>query len=101
MLKNKIYLSLIIVLVSIFSIYNLCLSEVSPEIQLGARGIVSLNLDYLSDNDSETVADTSDTSLLLGFRQKLYSDYRGQFVIGFQIPDKDSDLDPLFFHQVF
>jgi hypothetical protein len=100
MLKNDIHLNLLVILFS-FGVYTLSFAEVSPEIQLGARGIVSVNFDHSPEDDSQTVSDFSDTSLLLGFRQKLYSDYRGQFVIGFQLPDRGSDLEPLFLHQMF
>jgi len=100
MLRNEIRLNLLVTLF-IFGTYSLGLAEVSPEIQLGARGIVSVNFDQSPEEDSQTVSDFSDTSLLLGFRQKLYSDYRGQLVIGFQLPDRGSGLEPLFFHQVF
>ena len=82
-------------------IHDLATAEVSPEILLGARGIVSLNINNTSEVDSETASDFSDTSMLISFRQKLYSRYRGQFVLGFQLPDRDSSLDSPFFHQVF
>ena len=100
MLKDKMFLSLLLIFF-VLSINSNGFAEVSPEIQLGARGIVSLNINNSSDSDSETAGDFSDTSLLVGFRQKLYSNYRGQFVIGFQLPDRDSNLDSPFFHQVF
>lgn len=99
MLRHKTLLSLLVILF-IFGVCRISSAEVSPEIQLGARGIMSLNLDY-SSGDDQAVSDFSDTSLLVGFRQKLYSDYRGRLVIGFQFPDADSDLGQLFFHQVF
>ncbi|NOZ26275.1 MAG: hypothetical protein GXO94_09335 [Nitrospirae bacterium] len=88
----------------IFTVLLLCntgYSEVTPEILLGARGIASMNLDYTPGGGEETVSDFSDTSLLLGFRQKLYSNYRGTLVIGFQFPDEGSQLEPILFHQVF
>ncbi len=94
-------LLLIFIILAAFSFYNPGFAGVTPEILLGARGIVSLNIEDTSYGDSETVADFSDTSLLIGFRQKLYSNYRGQFVFGFQLLDRDSDLDSPFFHQVF
>ncbi|NOZ04184.1 MAG: hypothetical protein GXO92_06205 [FCB group bacterium] len=76
-------------------------SQVNPEIQLGVRGLTSFNTDVGADKATSAVNDFSDTGLLLGFRQKLYSRFRGQFVIGFQFPDADSDLGQLFFHQTF
>ncbi len=100
MLKRKIlFFSLIVLLAT--GILNLTYAEVRPEIMFSARGVVSLNINDSIDSASETVADFSDTSLLVGFRQKLYNNIRGQFVIGFQLPDEDSDLDSPFFHQVF
>ena len=76
-------------------------AELSPEIQLGAQGIMSLNGEFTSDEDSTAINDFSDSGLAIGFRQKLYSDYRGQMVFGFQFPDADSDLGQLFFDQTF
>lgn len=96
---QAIFISLFIFLVA--GIHDLANAEVSPEILLGARGIISLNINNTSEVDSETVADFSDTSMLLSFRQKLYSNFRGQFVLGFQLPDRDSTLDSPFFHHVF
>ncbi|HDY74983.1 MAG TPA: hypothetical protein ENH49_00505 [Candidatus Marinimicrobia bacterium] len=75
--------------------------QVSPEIQLGVRGLTSINMDIVTDNTTSAVNDFSDTGILLGFRQKLYNQYRGQFVIGLQFPDADSDLGQVFFHQTF
>ncbi len=62
---------------------------------------MSFNLDTASGETSSAVNDFSDTALLLGFRQKLYSSYRGQLVVGLQFPDADSDLGQVFYHQVF
>jgi hypothetical protein len=76
-------------------------SEVSPEIQLGARGVMSFNTDIKKDQTANTVSDFSDTDLMLGLRQKLYNKWRGQLVIGFQFPDAESDLGQVFFHQTF
>ena len=76
-------------------------AQVSPEIQLGARGVVSFNVDYGATRTTSAVNDFSDTALLLGFRQKLYSNYRGQLVVGFQFPDANSNLGQVFYHQVF
>lgn len=76
-------------------------SQVSPEIQFGARGVMSFNVDHLSGTTTSAVNDFSDSGPLIGFRQKLYNNFRGQLVIGFQFPDANSDLGQLFFHQVF
>lgn len=75
--------------------------EVSPEIQLASRGVMSFNVERMSDETDTEMNDFSDSGLLIGFRQKLYSDYRGGMVIGFQFPDADSDLGQIFFHQMF
>lgn len=96
MLKIKTIL-LVLFGVSITPIFT----QVSPEIQLGARGLTSFNMDIGADRTSSAVNDFSDTGILLGFRQKLYNQYRGQFVIGLQFPDADSDLGQVFFHQTF
>ncbi len=76
-------------------------AQVSPEIQLGARGVMSFNADIQGNQKTTSANDFSDTGLLLGFRQKLYSKFRGQLVIGLQFPDADSDLGQVFFHQTF
>ncbi len=76
-------------------------AQVSPEIQLSARGVMSFNTDISDNQKATSVNDFSDTGLLLGFRQKLYSNFRGQMVIGLQFPDADSDLGQVFFHQTF
>ncbi len=76
-------------------------AQVAPEVQLSARGVVSANYDVRSAGDEEAVADFSDSSLLLGFRQKLYSNYRSRFVTGFQFPDAGSSLGQVYFNHVF
>ena len=76
-------------------------AQVAPEIQLGARGVMSFNADFERHAATNAVSDFSDTDLMLGFRQKLYNRFRGQLVIGFQFPDADSDLGQVFFHQTF
>ena len=98
MLKNKsIYLSIILLVLG----FSLASAQVSPEIQLGARGVMSFNVDARADETSSAINDFSDTALLLGFRQKLYNKFRGQLVVGFQFPDADSDLGQVFYHQIF
>jgi len=101
MLNKKRPLSISIMLFTILMACNTGYSGVTPEILLGARGIASMNLDYTPGGGEETVSDFSDTSLLVGFRQKLYNKYRGSLVIGFQFPDEGSQLEPILFHQVF
>jgi hypothetical protein len=76
-------------------------AQISPEIQLGARGVMSVNVDANSNNTTSAINDFSDSGILLGFRQKMYGNLRGQFVIGMQFPDADSDLGQIFFHQTF
>ncbi len=75
-------------------------AQVAPEIQLSARGVVSGNYDVRPAGDEEAVADFSDSGLLLGFRQKLYSSYRSRFVVGFQFPDAGSNLGQVYFNHV-
>lgn len=77
------------------------ISQVTPELQLASMGVMSFNTDFLSDSSISAINDFSDSGLLLGFRQKLYNNYRGQMVMGFQFPDAESDLGQLFFHQMF
>ncbi len=98
MLKSKLLWGLIFV--SLSGMSGL-FAQVGPEIQLGARGVMSFNTDMVSDKTTSSVNDFSDTGILLGFRQKLYNKFRGQLVIGFQFPDADSDLGQVFFHQTF
>ncbi len=76
-------------------------AQVSPEIQLATRGVMSFNMDNISGQTTSAVNDFSDTALLLGFRQKMYNSYRAQMVIGLQFPDADSDLGQVFYHQIF
>lgn len=91
-------LSLLILLAGLL---QSAVAQVSPEIQLGARGVMSFNTDITGSQKTSSVNDFSDTGILLGFRQKLYNRFRGQMVIGLQFPDADSDLGQVFFHQTF
>jgi len=100
MFKSNFFLGCIVSII-IAGMSSPGFSELAPEVQLGARGVISFNVDDSSKNSSSQVNDFSDTSLLVGFRQKLYSRYRGQLVMGFQFPDADSDLGQVYFHQVF
>ncbi len=99
MLKYFILVSIIPVLV--VGAAGQVVAEVAPEIQLGARGVMSLNTDIINDQVTNAVSDYSDTDLMVGFRQKMYNRFRGQLVIGFQFPDAESDLGQVFFHQTF
>ncbi len=102
MFKRKsqiVFIPLIIFFV--LGISNKILAQLTPEMQIGARGVMSFNLNFLSDDESSAVSDFSDSSLLIGFRQKLYNRLRGRLVLGFQFPDADSDLGQIYFHQVF
>ncbi len=93
--------TLTVISLFVFLFFGTTNAQVDPEIQLGARGVVSFNTDILNQQTTTAVNDFSDTGLLLGFRQKLYNKFRGQLVIGFQFPDAESDLGQLFFHQTF
>ena len=81
--------------------HSLSWGQVTPEFELASRGVMSFNVDKLSDSSASAINDFSDSGLMIGFRQKLYSNYRGQMVIGFQFPDADSDLGQIFFNQMF
>ena len=75
--------------------------DLAPELQFGARGVVSGNVNIASGQTTSAVSDFSDTALLVGARQKLFHDARGQLVIGLQFPDAESNLGQVFFHRVF
>ncbi|MGK9368391.1 hypothetical protein ACSSWA_05785 [Melioribacter sp. Ez-97] len=96
MKRNKISILIFILFFSSISI-----AQVDPEIRLGARGVMSVNNDIINNSLSSAINDFSDSGFLLGFKQKLYNDFRGLFVLGFQFPDAESDLGQIFFHQIF
>jgi len=75
-------------------------AQITPEFEVGARGVFSGNLNINSD-ESSAVSDFSDTQLLLGLRQKLYNDWRVQFVLGIQFPDANSNLGEVFYNNIF
>ena len=85
----------------LFGSYGLSWGQVTPEFQLASKGVMSINFDYLSNSSASAINDFSDSGLMIGFRQKLYNNYRGQMVIGVQFPDADSDLGQIFFNQMF
>ncbi len=95
------YRTLILSTMVLCLVVSFAYGQVDPEIQLGARGVFSFNTDIVQHQTTTAVNDFSDTGMLLGFRQKLYHQFRGQMVIGFQFPDAESDLGQLFFHQTF
>ncbi|MCH8272396.1 MAG: hypothetical protein IIB41_03980, partial [Candidatus Marinimicrobia bacterium] len=80
---------------------SLSWGQVTPEFELASKGVMSFNVDFLSNSSASAINDFSDSGLMFGFRQKLYNNYRGQMVIGFQFPDADSDLGQIFFNQMF
>ena len=77
-------------------------AEVLPEIEISGKGVTSANLEWLA-NSGETrlTPDYSDSTLMMGLRQKLYSDWRSYFAMGVQLPDADSNLGDLFLSQTF
>ncbi|NOZ35602.1 MAG: hypothetical protein GXO80_09940 [Chlorobi bacterium] len=90
-----------IVTILILLIRTVMYAQVSPEIELGAKGVMSGNFNIDNTNTSSAVSDFSDSQLLLGFKQKLYSNWRGQMVFGLQFPDADSNLGQVFFNHIF
>ncbi len=76
-------------------------ADLNPEVQLGARAVINAAAEVEDGEAAEAVADFADTSLNVGFRQKLYGDFRARMVIGFQFPEAGSPLGPVFFDQVF
>ncbi len=75
--------------------------QVTPEFGMAARGVFSGNFEDRNSGSHSAVSDFSDSGLLLGLRQKLYSNWRSRFVMGMQFPDADSELGQVFYHQVF
>jgi hypothetical protein len=77
-------------------------AEVLPEIEISGKGVTSANLKWFA-NSGETrlTPDYSDSTLMMGLRQKLYSDWRSYFAMGVQLPDADSNLGDLFLSQTF
>ncbi|WP_445716145.1 hypothetical protein [Flavobacterium sp.] len=75
-------------------------AQITPEFEIGAKGVFSGNLNFNSD-ESSAVSDFSDTQLLMGLRQKLYNNWRAQFVLGLQFPDANSNLGEVFYNNIF
>lgn len=84
-----------------FAVVGAASAELNPEVQIGARAVINAAADVEEAETAEAVADFADTGLNVGFRQKLYGDFRTRMVIGFQFPEADSALGPVFFDQVF
>ncbi len=76
-------------------------AQVTPEFSVATRGVFSASYEDRGAADHSAVSDFSDTALLLGLQQKLYSSWRSRFVVGMQFPDADSELGQIFYHQVF
>lgn len=81
-------------------ISGLSYGQITPEFEVGAKGVFSGNLNFNSD-ESSAVSDFSDTQLLMGLRQKLYNNWRAQFVLGLQFPDANSNLGEVFYNNIF
>lgn len=75
-------------------------AQITPEFEVGAKGVFSGNLKFNAPN-SGAVSDFSDTQLLMGLKQKLYDNWRGRFVLGFQFPDANSNLGQVFYNNIF
>tara|TARA_R110002074_G_scaffold298053_1_gene469649 strand:- start:2632 stop:3810 length:1179 start_codon:yes stop_codon:yes gene_type:complete len=91
-MKKLIYL-----IVLYFGIAN---AQITPEFEIGAKGVFSGNLN-LNSEESSAVSDFSDTQLLMGLSQKLYNNWRAQFVLGLQFPDANSNLGEVFYNNIF
>ena len=88
----------IIYIVILFS--GLANAQITPEFEIETKGVFSGNLNINSDEPS-AVSDFSDTQLLMGLRQKLYNNWRAQFVLGLQFPDANSKLGEVFYNNIF
>ena len=75
-------------------------AQITPEFEIGAKGVFSGNFNFNSD-ESSAVSDFSDTQLLMGLKQKLYNNWRAQFVLGLQFPDANSNLGEVFYNNIF
>ena len=82
-----------------------------PEIEIGFKtlatgnfysnqGAAALELPVLNEGE-QVISDFSDSYFLIGARQKLYNDWRGQMVLGISFPDAGSGLGQVFYNQVF
>lgn len=91
-MKKLIYLTLLIT--------GIANAQITPEFEIGAKGVFSGNLNINSE-ESNAVSDFSDTQLLMGLSQKLYNNWRAQFVLGLQFPDANSNLGEVFYNNIF
>mgnify|MGYP000025294856 CR=1 FL=1 len=89
------------IVVLLLGLASIAQAQVSPEIELAARGVMSGNVRVNNINTASAVSDFSDSQLLLGFKQKLYNSWRAQMVFGFQFPDAKSNLGQVFYNHVF
>jgi hypothetical protein len=82
-----------------------------PEIEIGFKtiatgnfysnqGAASLELPVLNEGE-QVISDFSDSYFLIGARQKLYGNWRGQMALGLSFPDAGSGLGQVFYNQVF
>lgn len=76
-------------------------AENGPELQLGVRGRVNFEHRSLGGAPDETSVDLSDSTILLGLRQKLLRSWHGRFVGGFVTTDSDSEIGPIVVNQLF
>jgi hypothetical protein len=91
-MKKIIYIAILI--------SGLANAQITPEFEIGAKGVFSGNLNFNSE-ESNAVTDFSDTQLLMGLSQKLYNNWRAQFVLGLQFPDANSNLGEVFYNNIF
>jgi len=92
-MKNKLFILFI-------SVNLITIAQITPEFEIGAKGVFSGNF-YNNSDESSAIADFSDTQLLLSLKQKLYNDWRAQFVLGLQFPDANSNLGQVFYNNIF
>lgn len=91
-MKKIIYIAILI--------SGLANAQITPEFEIGTKGVFSGNLNFNSE-ESNAVTDFSDTQLLMGLSQKLYNNWRAQFVLGLQFPDANSNLGEVFYNNIF
>ncbi len=88
-------------LIAALGFQSAAFAEGPPEIEISGKGVTSANFNLGSGQPSSVVADFSDSTVLFGLRQKLYSDWRSLMVMGVQLPDADSGLGDIFLSQTF
>ena len=97
---NKPVFILVALLVTLAAVPQ-AFAEITPEIQLGVRGTFSLEYSEVGNDGSTDLLNFDDTSVMLGFRQKLFSDTRAKLVVGMKFTDPDSDLGDIYYHHIF